>query len=210
MPLVLLGCLLCFDIVVSFGVNSLHTVDNAIIDNNILVEPTSLLRIPLIGASSAPSTNKTRTKVETLSKVFKKSVQKIRQKTKRMDIVFLIDSSSSVGKKNFHSELKFVKKFLSDFNVSYNHTRVAIVTFSSQGKIVSAEYERLARNIVFIFALILKVRHVDHISKGDQDNDKCRLLNYEMPKIHFNGGGTFTAGALIEAKVSHMIIHKSM
>lgn len=49
---------------------------------------------------------------------------------------------------------------------------------------------------------ILKVRHVDHISKGNEENDKCRLLNYEIPKIHFNGGGTFTAGALVEAKVS--------
>lgn len=106
------------------------------------VEPTSMLKIPLrgpIGPTMTASANvSARTKVETLSKVFKMSVQRIKHKQKRMDIVFLIDSSSSVGKNNFHSELKFVKKFLSDFNVSFNHTRVAIVTFSSQGKIVSA------------------------------------------------------------------------
>lgn len=35
------------------------------------------------------------------------------------------------------SEIKFVKKMLGDFTVSINHTRVAIVTFSSQGKVVS-------------------------------------------------------------------------
>lgn len=76
-------------------------------------------------------------KVHELSVVLKRTIQGIRQKYKKMDIVFLIDSSSSVGKTNFLSELKFVTKFLSDFNVSYNYTRVAIVTFSSQGKIVS-------------------------------------------------------------------------
>lgn len=53
---------------------------------------------------------------------------------------FLIDSSSSVGKTNFLSEIKFVKKMLGDFTVSLNHTRVAIVTFSSQGKVVSYVY----------------------------------------------------------------------
>lgn len=106
--------------------------------------PISVFKPSLKGASNEsrrPLTNVTaQTKVEILSKTFKKSVQKIKHKNKRMDIVFLIDSSSSVGKNNFHSELKFVKKFLSDFNVSFNHTRVAIVTFSSQGKIVSITY----------------------------------------------------------------------
>lgn len=76
-------------------------------------------------------------KVDRLSGSFKKSVEKIKIKHKRVDIVFLIDASSSVGKANFHSEIKFVKKLLSDFNVSYNYTRVAVITFSSQMKIVS-------------------------------------------------------------------------
>lgn len=76
-------------------------------------------------------------KVDRLSGSFKKSVEKIKTKNKRVDIVFLIDASSSVGRQNFASEIKFVKKLLSDFNVSYNYTRVAVVTFSSQKKIVS-------------------------------------------------------------------------
>lgn len=78
-----------------------------------------------------------KSKVEELSKVLKSTIYQIRQKYKKIDVVFLIDSSSSVGKQNFLSEMKFVVKFLSDFNVSFNYTRVAIVTFSSQGKIVS-------------------------------------------------------------------------
>lgn len=43
---------------------------------------------------------------------------------------------------------------------------------------------------------------MDHITKASVENDKCRLLNYEMPRINFFGGGTYTAGALLEAKVS--------
>lgn len=75
-------------------------------------------------------------KVQELSAVLKSTIHQIRQEYKKLDIVFLIDSSSSVGKSNFRSELRFVIKFLSDFNVSFNYTRVSIVTFSSQGKIV--------------------------------------------------------------------------
>lgn len=46
-----------------------------------------------------------------------------------------------------------------------------------------------------------KVRHVDHISDADSDNDKCKLLNYQIPSIEFSGGGTHTAEALLQAKV---------
>lgn len=54
----------------------------------------------------------------------------------KVELVFLIDASSSVGFDNFQSELKFVKKLLADFTVSFNQTRVAIVTFSSIGQVV--------------------------------------------------------------------------
>lgn len=77
------------------------------------------------------------TKVNALSVLLKNTVHRIRQQYKKIDVVFLLDASSSVGKSSFLSELKFVRKFLSDFNVSYNYTRVSLVTFSSQGKIVS-------------------------------------------------------------------------
>lgn len=77
-------------------------------------------------------------KVNELSVVLKRTIHRIRQRYKKIDVVFLLDASSSVGKRSFLSELKFVRKFLSDFNVSYNYTRVSLVTFSSQGKIVSS------------------------------------------------------------------------
>lgn len=112
--------------------------------NGDMVSPTLLQPIEPINGNethyitSDANATESKTKVEELSKVFKSTIFQIRQKYKKIDIVFLIDSSSSVGKQNFLSEMKFVVKFLSDFNVSFNYTRVAIVTFSSQGKIVSA------------------------------------------------------------------------
>lgn len=58
------------------------------------------------------------------------------QENKKNDLVFLIDSSHSVGNANFRSEVKFVRKMLNGFKVTYNFTRVAVVPFSSSKKVV--------------------------------------------------------------------------
>lgn len=44
---------------------------------------------------------------------------------------------------------------------------------------------------------------MDHVSIADADNDKCKLLNVQLPMIStgFSGGGTDTAAALHHAKV---------
>lgn len=76
--------------------------------------------------------------LDVMSTTFRKAINKIKMKHKRIDMIFLVDSSSSVGKENFANEISFVKRLLSDFNVSFNYTRVALVTFSSRSKIVSA------------------------------------------------------------------------
>lgn len=87
-----------------------------------------------------PSENSnTKSKFQKSTETFKSSITRLKKGHKKIDLVFLIDSSSSVGKSNFQSEIKFVKKVLSDFTVSYNHTRVGIVSFSSAGKVVSEE-----------------------------------------------------------------------
>jgi hypothetical protein len=76
--------------------------------------------------------------LDVMSNKFRKIVNKIKTKHKRIEMVFLVDSSSSVGKENFLNEISFVKRLLSDFNVSFNYTRVAVITFSSRSKIVSS------------------------------------------------------------------------
>lgn len=78
-----------------------------------------------------------KTQLDVMSNTFRRIVNKIKMKHKKIDMVFLVDSSSSVGKENFGNEISFVKRLLSDFNVSFNYTRVALITFSSRSKIVS-------------------------------------------------------------------------
>lgn len=80
--------------------------------------------------------NVSKTKVEILGEIFKTHIDDIKLNDK-LDVIFLIDSSSSVGENNFASEIKFVKKLLSDIPVDFNHTRIAIVTYSSAKNIVS-------------------------------------------------------------------------
>lgn len=92
-------------------------------------------RVLKINKSSENSN--TKSKFQKSSETFKSSITKLKKGHKKIDLVFLIDSSSSVGKSNFQSEIKFVKKVLADFTVSYNNTRVGIVSFSSVGKVVS-------------------------------------------------------------------------
>jgi hypothetical protein len=76
-------------------------------------------------------------RLDVMSSVFRRIITKIKMKNKRIEMIFLVDSSSSVGKENFANEISFVKRLLSDFNVSFNYTRVALITFSSRSKIVS-------------------------------------------------------------------------
>lgn len=78
-----------------------------------------------------------KSKVEVLGEVLKSRISALRiAPIKEVELIFLVDSSASVGAENFFNELKFVKKLLADFTVSYNYTRVAVVTFSSKSRVV--------------------------------------------------------------------------
>ena len=124
-------------------------------------------------------TNKS--KVQILGEILKRHVLSLRRTpNKKVDLVFLVDSSASVGKENFFNELKFVKKLLADFTVDQDTTRVSVITFSSPSRVV---------------------RHIDHMTRPRDTQHKCSLLQEELPKIKYTGGGTFTLGAVLEAKV---------
>lgn len=98
--------------------------------------------------------------------------------------MFLVDASGSVGLKNFHSELNFVKHLLADFSVEPSTTTVAIVTFGGRRHIR---------------------RNIDQISHSSDNNNKCYLLNKQLDNINYTGGGTYTRGALLEALVSCLL-----
>lgn len=132
-------------------------------------------------APAPPLPDTTESKVEKLGRAFKRQVRRLRARSGRLELVFLVDESSSVGPANFLSELRFVKKLLSDFPVVPAATRVAIVTFSSRSNVVP---------------------RVDYISRRRPQQHKCALLGREIPAIAYRGGGTYTKGAFQQAAVS--------
>lgn len=123
-----------------------------------------------------------KSKVDVLGSLLKKQVESLRKTpNKSLELVFLIDSSASVGAENFFNELKFVKKLLADFTVEYNATRVSVITFSSRNRVV---------------------KHIDHVSIISVQNHKCSLFDEQLPLINYQGGGTYTLGAVLQAQVS--------
>ncbi|AWO97474.1 putative sushi von Willebrand factor type A EGF and pentraxin domain-containing protein 1 [Scophthalmus maximus] len=135
---------------------------------------------PLTSSSSSAGnlSESVESKVERLGQAFKRNVRELREKSFCLDLVFLVDESSSVGANNFLSELRFIRKMLSDFPVAPENTRVALVTFSSKTHVVT---------------------RVDHISAPKSDQHKCSLFNKEIPAINYRGGGTYTKGAFQRA-----------
>ncbi|KAE8279214.1 Sushi, von Willebrand factor type A, EGF and pentraxin domain-containing protein 1 [Larimichthys crocea] len=134
---------------------------------------------PLTSSPSAGNLSESaESKVERLGQAFKRNVRELREKSSCLDLVFLVDESSSVGANNFLSELRFVRKMLSDFPVAPEDTRVALVTFSSKTHVVT---------------------RVDHISAPKSHQHKCSLFNQEIPAINYRGGGTYTKGAFQRA-----------
>jgi len=54
-----------------------------------------------------------------------------------LDLVFLIDSSGSVGDKNFPKALNFTKTIIDFMNIGENDTRVAIINFGNNAHIIN-------------------------------------------------------------------------
>uniref|UniRef100_A0A2K6EQD9 Sushi, von Willebrand factor type A, EGF and pentraxin domain-containing protein 1 n=1 Tax=Propithecus coquereli TaxID=379532 RepID=A0A2K6EQD9_PROCO len=135
-------------------------------------------RLPALPEPPEPGEDAAESKVERLGQAFRRRVRRLRELSERLELVFLVDESSSVGQANFLSELKFVRKLLSDFPVVPTATRVAIVTFSSKNNVVP---------------------RVDYISSRRARQHKCALLSREIPAITYRGGGTYTKGAFQQA-----------
>ncbi|KAG8130470.1 hypothetical protein E2320_017144, partial [Naja naja] len=137
--------------------------------------------------TESPAAAATGNKVEKLGRAFKRQVRQLREKSDRLELVFLVDESSSVGQANFLSELRFVKKLLSDFPVVPTATRVAIVTFSSKNNVVP------------------RVDYISPPARAQQRQHKCALLSREIPAIGYRGGGTYTKGAFQQA--AQILVH---
>ena len=84
-----------------------------------------------------------------------------------------------MGAENFYNEIKFIRKLLADFTVSYETTRVVVITYSSVNQVI---------------------KQVDHMTRPDVNQHKCKLFEEEIASITYNSGGTYTLGALLEAQ----------
>lgn len=124
-------------------------------------------------------------RVEILGEKLKQQVHALRRTSNgQVELVFLVDESTSVGEEKFQHELKFVKKLLADFTVDQYTTRVAVITYSSPKRVF---------------------RRIDHLSvptNGSYEYHKCSLMEEELPRIGYHGGSTNTKGALLEAQVN--------
>ncbi|XP_038054999.1 sushi, von Willebrand factor type A, EGF and pentraxin domain-containing protein 1-like [Patiria miniata] len=98
----------------------------------------------------------------------------------KSELVFLLDSSDSIGADDFGVELFFVESLMTEFSIGWNATQVAIVSYSE--------------NVT---------RHIDYIS-GESGN-KCTFLS-AMKAVNYTGGSsTDTAKALQEAR--EILVH---
>ncbi|XP_013412868.1 von Willebrand factor A domain-containing protein 2-like, partial [Lingula anatina] len=52
-----------------------------------------------------------------------------------VDLMFLVDESGSLSRKDFQSELEFIKNILEHFSVAPQYTQVGIITFGNDAKV---------------------------------------------------------------------------
>ncbi|XP_077997381.1 sushi, von Willebrand factor type A, EGF and pentraxin domain-containing protein 1-like [Glandiceps talaboti] len=93
------------------------------------------------------------------------------------EIVFVVDSSSSIGSTNFKCEIDFVKDLSTQLSISTTHVLPALVTYAYTSKVV---------------------RNIDYISNSDGKN-KCTFVEEVNSSPYIGVSGTYTFYGLREA-----------
>ena len=90
-------------------------------------------------------------------------------KSDPVDLIFLLDSSSSEGSRNFRTQLKFVHNFTQDFDIGPTAVQVGVVTFSThvQNRIWLNSY-RSKRALLNAIDRIPYLSGVTHTGQGLQ------------------------------------------
>ena len=57
------------------------------------------------------------------------------QCSQKSDVVFIVDSSGSISKRNFKKELQFVKEVASTFKMGPNQSQIAVISYSDDAKV---------------------------------------------------------------------------
>ena len=115
-----------------------------------------------------------RQKLTEMGETFKKEISiKYKGYQERMELVFVLDQSGSIGYENFLTTILFMRNTLSELSVNRYHTRVSIIRFGTDVKV--------------------DVRL-------DEELDKCALFRKIAAKTDkYEGGMTNTNGGLKEA-----------
>ncbi|XP_022091528.1 sushi, von Willebrand factor type A, EGF and pentraxin domain-containing protein 1-like [Acanthaster planci] len=148
----------------------------------IFLSAISLILCPSIEAQVYPECPQTATDTEQNRQEIRETSRKFvqileRYQNKPAEIVFVLDSSGSVGEGDFGCEVQFVRHFSKLFSVSPETSRVAVVTYSSCDEIYT---------------------DLDYINSPVGKN-KCTLLGTDLPNVFYRGGGTCTSDALRRA-----------
>lgn len=92
---------------------------------------------------------------------------KAKYNNSKSDLIFLLDTSGSVGTHNFKSEKDFVNSLLNEFSLAPYSTRVAVITF---GKVVKTD-----------------INYID-IEGTELDKNKCKFKPKFQNQVPFRNG----------------------
>lgn len=90
--------------------------------------------------------------------------------SKKVNILFVMDASGSIGRENFKTQTDFVKNLIQNTKVGEDSYQIGLLLFSNNNQLLS-----------------------------DFSPDQAALLA-ALDKIAYRGGGTYTNAALLEAK----------
>lgn len=114
------------------------------------------------------------------SKIFRSQIDNIRfSNSSKVDIIFVLDGSDSIGSTVFAQEIDFMRSIMKNFLVVHFATRVAVISVTPD------------RNT--------RVQ-VDQISNVSEENHQCSFMLEDLTTIEYSGGGTYTTGALEQAR----------
>lgn len=93
----------------------------------------------------------------------------LQQCSQKSDVVFVVDSSGSISRRNFKRELQFVKEVASTFKMGPNQSQIAVISYSddAQVDIRFGEYS----NVNDFNAAVDRVRHQRQRTRIDKALD---------------------------------------
>lgn len=93
-----------------------------------------------------------------------------------MDIVFIVDSSGSIGRKNFNTMKDVLLKLVRHFSVSESYARVAIVQYATTARRIFSLHKSQQRGFLELQRSISRM----HYSQGGTKTGKALNLAARM------------------------------